>query len=246
MLAPPHIRPSEDKDAAAVLVELLKPGAWIPPAQARWLPVIEALLEAFLRHFDRRGTGPASGSPARPSAIRISAQRARREWRGNSPLCTKYVRCWRGIRAFQQRLAQHSRPWKASRRKQFRIRPSRRRSFLPCRRGQIWSWTRRIRKLLAAAWPMSFGFGIELLQATPSRSKPCARTRCCAFKTRPPYSCRWLKIALRLAWSPAPISQPPGENRFAVSLAIQFGRPACRLALLKSPLSISPPFCKPT
>jgi ubiquinone biosynthesis protein len=53
VLAPPHIRPSEDKDAAAVLVELLKPGAWIPPAQARWLPVIEALLEAFLRHFDR-------------------------------------------------------------------------------------------------------------------------------------------------------------------------------------------------
>jgi hypothetical protein len=53
MLAPPHIRPSEDKNAAAVLVELLKPGAWIPPAQARWLPVIEALLEAFPRHFDR-------------------------------------------------------------------------------------------------------------------------------------------------------------------------------------------------
>src|SRR5208282_5615249 len=32
-----------------------------------------------------------------------------------------------------------------------RIRPSRRRSLLPCRRGQIWSWTRRIRKLLAEA-----------------------------------------------------------------------------------------------
>ena len=53
MPASPHIRPSEDKDAAAVLVELLKPGAWIPPGHARWLPVIEALLEAFLRHFDR-------------------------------------------------------------------------------------------------------------------------------------------------------------------------------------------------
>ena len=53
MPASPHIRPSKDKDAAAVLVELLKPGAWIPPAQAQWLPVIEALLEAFLRHFDR-------------------------------------------------------------------------------------------------------------------------------------------------------------------------------------------------
>src|ERR1700732_5332704 len=53
MSASPHIRPSKDKDAAAVLVELLQPGAWIPPAHARWLPVIEALLEAFLRHFDR-------------------------------------------------------------------------------------------------------------------------------------------------------------------------------------------------
>ena len=44
---------SKDKDAAAVLVELLNPGAWISPAHARWLPLIEALLEAFLRHFDR-------------------------------------------------------------------------------------------------------------------------------------------------------------------------------------------------
>ena len=43
---------SKDQDAAAVLVELLNLGAWIPPAHARWLPVIEALLEAFLRHFD--------------------------------------------------------------------------------------------------------------------------------------------------------------------------------------------------
>jgi ubiquinone biosynthesis protein len=43
---------SKDKDAAAILVEFLNPGAWIPPAYARWLPVIEALLEAFLRHFD--------------------------------------------------------------------------------------------------------------------------------------------------------------------------------------------------
>ena len=72
MPAPPHICPSKDKDAAAILVELLKPGVWIPPAHARWLPVIEALLEAFLRHFDRAGAGPASGSPAGPSAIRIS------------------------------------------------------------------------------------------------------------------------------------------------------------------------------
>jgi ubiquinone biosynthesis protein len=40
------------KDAAAILVELLKPGAWISPVHARWVPVIEALLEAFLRQFD--------------------------------------------------------------------------------------------------------------------------------------------------------------------------------------------------
>ena len=53
MPAPIHIGPSKDKDADAVLVELLKPSAWIPPAHARWRPVIEALLEAFLRHFDR-------------------------------------------------------------------------------------------------------------------------------------------------------------------------------------------------
>ena len=52
MPAPPHILPSKDKDAAAVLVELLEPGAWIPAAQARWRPIIEAVLEAFLRHFD--------------------------------------------------------------------------------------------------------------------------------------------------------------------------------------------------
>src|SRR5271166_2563965 len=52
MPAPPHIRPSKDKDAAAVLVELLKPDEWIPSEHARWRPVIEALLEAFLRHFD--------------------------------------------------------------------------------------------------------------------------------------------------------------------------------------------------
>jgi ubiquinone biosynthesis protein len=48
-----EIRPSKEKDAAAVLVELLQPRAWIPPAHARWVPVIEAMLEAFLRQFDR-------------------------------------------------------------------------------------------------------------------------------------------------------------------------------------------------
>jgi ubiquinone biosynthesis protein len=44
--------PSKDQDAAAALVELLKPGAWIPSAYTRWFPVVEALLEAFLRHFE--------------------------------------------------------------------------------------------------------------------------------------------------------------------------------------------------
>ncbi len=47
-----HIGPGKEKDVAARLVALLKPGGWIPPGQARWLPVIEALLETFLRHFD--------------------------------------------------------------------------------------------------------------------------------------------------------------------------------------------------
>lgn len=52
MSEPAQIGPCKEMDAAALLVELLKPGTWIPPGQARWLPVIEALLEAFLRHFD--------------------------------------------------------------------------------------------------------------------------------------------------------------------------------------------------
>jgi ubiquinone biosynthesis protein len=42
----------EQKDAATILVELLNPSAWIPPAHTKWVPVIEALLGAFLRHFD--------------------------------------------------------------------------------------------------------------------------------------------------------------------------------------------------
>ncbi|MBV8143253.1 MAG: hypothetical protein JOZ60_14530, partial [Verrucomicrobia bacterium] len=46
MPAPPNIGPGKDKDAAAALVKLLKPGEWIPPAHGRWLPVIETLLEA--------------------------------------------------------------------------------------------------------------------------------------------------------------------------------------------------------
>ena len=51
MAAPPHLHPSNE-DTAAVLVQLLKPGAWIPQTHARWIPVIESLLEAFLRQFD--------------------------------------------------------------------------------------------------------------------------------------------------------------------------------------------------
>jgi hypothetical protein len=37
--------------------------------------------------------------------------------------------------------------------------------------GLIWSWIRRIRKLLAATWPMSSGFVIALLKATPKRGR---------------------------------------------------------------------------
>jgi ubiquinone biosynthesis protein len=51
MAAPPHRCPS-DKDTAAALVQLINPAAWIPQAHARWTPVIESLLEAFLRQFD--------------------------------------------------------------------------------------------------------------------------------------------------------------------------------------------------
>ena len=51
MAAPPHVPPS-NVDTAAALVQLLKPGAWIPQTYARWVPVIESLLEAFLRQFD--------------------------------------------------------------------------------------------------------------------------------------------------------------------------------------------------
>jgi len=82
MLAPADIAPTEDKDAAAVLVELLNPRAWIPPAHARWLPVIEALLEAFLRHFDpamlahllddQRALPPSA--PAAVRAVRMAGE----------------------------------------------------------------------------------------------------------------------------------------------------------------------------
>ena len=64
MSASPHIRPSKDKDAAAVLVGLLQPGAWIPPAHARWLPVIEALLEPSC------GTDPSTARAIRPLILK--------------------------------------------------------------------------------------------------------------------------------------------------------------------------------
>src|ERR1700741_4793703 len=51
----PQMPTNKDRDPAAVLVELLEPGAWIPSAHARWLPVVETLLEAFLRHFEPEG-----------------------------------------------------------------------------------------------------------------------------------------------------------------------------------------------
>jgi ubiquinone biosynthesis protein len=47
----PDRYPSE-KETAAVLVQLLNPAAWIPQAYARWTPLIESLLEAFLQRFD--------------------------------------------------------------------------------------------------------------------------------------------------------------------------------------------------
>jgi ubiquinone biosynthesis protein len=51
-MAAPLPRSPSNEDTAAVLVQLLKPGAWIPQAYARWTPLIESLLEAFLRQFD--------------------------------------------------------------------------------------------------------------------------------------------------------------------------------------------------
>src|SRR5579862_3561167 len=63
-------------EMAAALVRLLQPAALVPAAHARWGPVIEALLEGFLRHFDeatlRRLTEGQAALP--PSASR--AERA--------------------------------------------------------------------------------------------------------------------------------------------------------------------------
>ena len=83
MSEPPHIDPCrKEMYAAALLVELLQPGAWIPPGHARWLPVIEALLEAFLRHFDRAVLAQFWITSA-PFRHPHQPLRARREWRGN-------------------------------------------------------------------------------------------------------------------------------------------------------------------
>ena len=53
MPEPPHIRPSKEMDAAAHSGRTSETRCVDSPGHARWLPVIEALLEAFLRHFDR-------------------------------------------------------------------------------------------------------------------------------------------------------------------------------------------------
>ena len=104
MPAPPQIRSSRDKDAAAVLVDLLKPGAWIPPAHVGWLPVIEALLEAFLRHFDGAVLARLDHQRALPPSVRSCCARGANGG-GIDRFAQIYVRCWRGICAFQQRLA---------------------------------------------------------------------------------------------------------------------------------------------
>jgi ubiquinone biosynthesis protein len=76
MVTPAHIH-SSNKDTAAVLVQLLKPGAWVPPDHARWIPLIESILEAFLGHLepavlarllDQQRTLPACASPAARAA----------------------------------------------------------------------------------------------------------------------------------------------------------------------------------
>ena len=51
MVKPEQTHPS-NLSTAADLVEFLTLEAWIPSAHARWLPVIKALLEAFLQRFD--------------------------------------------------------------------------------------------------------------------------------------------------------------------------------------------------
>jgi ubiquinone biosynthesis protein len=51
-MATPSPSCPSDKDTAAALVQLMSPAAWIPQGHARWAPVIQSLLEAFLRQFD--------------------------------------------------------------------------------------------------------------------------------------------------------------------------------------------------
>jgi hypothetical protein len=84
MPAPPHIRPSKDKeDAAAVLGRTAETRCVDapPPAHARWLPVIEALLEGFLQQFDHT---VLSQLPDHQPPFRHPHQPLfpRREWRG--------------------------------------------------------------------------------------------------------------------------------------------------------------------
>jgi ubiquinone biosynthesis protein len=43
----------ERADLAAILTGFLEPSTWIPAAYSRWTPLVEGLLEEFLRRFDR-------------------------------------------------------------------------------------------------------------------------------------------------------------------------------------------------
>src|ERR1700758_1002797 len=139
MAAPPHLPPSNE-DTAAVLVQLLKPGAWIPQKHARWIPVIESLLEAFLRQFDPALlTRLLDQQRALPPSVSTAERAARMagELTALHKLCQMLARTWRR--------------WGPPRRRRFQIRQSQRRLLWPGEYGQICSWTWSIRKLLAAA-----------------------------------------------------------------------------------------------
>ena len=105
-----HMHSRKDQDAAAALVELLKPGAWIPSAHARWLPVVEALLEAFLRHFEPEVLARLLDDQRALPPSASAGVRAARMARGIDRFAQNMSDVWRGMHAFQRRLAQHSRP----------------------------------------------------------------------------------------------------------------------------------------
>lgn len=67
------VRCQKKEDSASVIVRLLQPGSWIPASHAIWRPIVESLLEAFLRRFDSKTLSqlvahqrslPESASPA--------------------------------------------------------------------------------------------------------------------------------------------------------------------------------------